>query len=162
MKEFYVLFDHLKSLYDNGLYEDVKVLADLLIGISESSSQNTASFFSSSTSISATSSTSSINNTGTNFASAPFQCDSKDKYMIYYLYGNAAFNLREFKLAESLFNKALQINKSNLRPKPKTLTSLVNNFKIQIKIGFFYLLSQIKGFRNGHLYQIQFTSMLIL
>ncbi len=126
MKEFYVLLDHLKSLYDNGLYDDVKALSDLLIGISESSSQTTASSLSSSASISTASSTSSINNTGINFASIPFQCDSKDKYMIYCLYGNAAFNLREYKLAESLFNKALQINKSNLRPKPKTLTSLVN------------------------------------
>ena len=119
MKEFYVLLDHLKSLYENGLYEDVKILSDLLIGICESSSP------SSSSSTSAASSTSSINNTSSTFAGVPFQCDSKDKYMIYYWYGNAAFNLREYKLAESLFNKALQINKSNLRPKPKTLTSLV-------------------------------------
>lgn len=62
-----------------------------------------------------------------------FVCDSKDKYMIYYLFGNAAFNLKEFKLAENLFNKALQINKSNLRPKPKTQSSLDCETDIQIK-----------------------------
>jgi tetratricopeptide (TPR) repeat protein len=61
-------------------------------------------------------------------SNAGFVIDSKDKYMIYYLFGNAAFNLKEYKLAESLFNKALQINKSNLRPKPKTQSTLVKFF----------------------------------
>jgi tetratricopeptide (TPR) repeat protein len=93
----------------------------------------------------------------------PFQCDSKDKYMIFYLYGNAAFNLREYKLAESLYNKALQVNKSNLRPKPKTLTSLVGlicwffNFK-----AFCFTNCILKGLRNWHFNEIQPTSMLLL
>lgn len=95
MNEFYALLDHTKQLFESGLYEDVKVFCDLLIGMVESSN-------------------------------AGFVCDCKDKYMIYYLFGNAAFILKEFKLAESLFNKALQINKSNLRPKPKTQSTLVS------------------------------------
>jgi tetratricopeptide (TPR) repeat protein len=69
-----------------------------------------------------------------------FVCDSKDKYMIYYLFGNAAFNLKEFKLAENLFNKALQINKSNLRPKPKTQSSLVSLIILNILFLLFYIL----------------------
>lgn len=59
-----------------------------------------------------------------------FACDPKDKYLIYYFFGNAAFHLKEFKLAENLFNKALQINKSNLRPKPKTQSSVVSTYVI--------------------------------
>ena len=94
MNEFFALLDHTKGLYEAGLYEDVKILCDLLIGMVDSSN-------------------------------AGFVTDSKDKYMIYYLFGNAAFNLKEYKSAESLFNKALQINKSNLRPKPKTQSTLV-------------------------------------
>jgi hypothetical protein len=142
MNEFYVMLEHLKSLYENGLYEDVKLLSDLLLGLNETTDSQTQSFLnnfssSSSFSTSATSSTSSIAN-GLNSATtsstvmgssstSTFQCgDSKDKYTILYYYGNSAFNLREYKLAESLFGKALQINKSNLRPKTKTLTSLVN------------------------------------
>ncbi len=100
MKDFQALLDHLKSLYDSGLYEDVKILSDLLNGMIES-----------------TATTTTANNN--NF-------DTKDKYMIYYLHGSAAFNLKEYKLAESLFNKALQTNKTNLRSKAKTLNTLVN------------------------------------
>lgn len=80
-----------------------------------------------------------------------FVCDSKDKYMIYYLFGNAAFNLKEFKSAENLFNKALQINKSNLRPKPKTQSStvcfLIINF---LKLLFYFIFKTKKGLRNRH------------
>lgn len=93
MNEFFVLLEHARTLYDSGLFEDVKLVCDLLVGLVESS--NTEGFV----------------------------CDSKDKYMIYYLFGNAAFSLKEYKLAENLFNKALLINKSNLRPKPKTQSS---------------------------------------
>jgi hypothetical protein len=100
MKEFFQLLDNLKSLYESELYEDVKIFADLLIGQIESASPSTA--------IATTSTT------------EPTIYDSKDKYTIYYWYGNAAFKLKEYKLAESLFNKALQINKSNLRSKSKT------------------------------------------
>ena len=124
MKEFYALLEHLKSLYDSGLYEDVKILADLLIGTTESSALSPTLF-----STASTSSSSSFSNlqqsSATSFSGIPFQCDLKDKYTILYLYGNAAFNLREYKMAETLFNRALQINKSNLRPKPKNLSSLV-------------------------------------
>lgn len=95
MNEFFVILDHAKGLYESGLYEDVKLICDLLIGMTESSNSD------------------------------GFVCDSKDKYMIYYLFGNAAFSLKEYKLAENLLNKALQINKSNLRPKPKTQSSVV-------------------------------------
>lgn len=126
MKEFYALSEHLKSLYENGLYEDVKMLADLLLGTTESSLASSPTLYSNNTSASTSaSSINSLPNTSTSFSGVPFLCDSKDKYMIYFWYGNAAFNLREYKLAESLFNKALQINKSNLRPKPKTLSGLV-------------------------------------
>ena len=161
MKEFYVLLDHLKSLYENGLYEDVKLIADLLLGITESSS-GFATSLSSSSSTSATSSTSSINNPNTSnsttnpsstnnngFSGVPFQCDSKDKYMIFYWYGNAAFNLREYKLAESLYNRALQINKSNLRPKPKTLTSLDSETDILIKFNLHLCLFYDKKYQEA-------------
>lgn len=100
MKEFHTLLDHLKSLYDSGLFEDVKMLADLLNGMIESTATTTTNSY--------------------NF-------DIKDKYTIYYLHGMAAFNLKEYKLAESLFNKALQTNKTNLRSKAKTLNTLVNS-----------------------------------
>lgn len=144
MEEFFILLENLKSLYDSGLYEDVKILADLLLGMYESSASFGGLFDlryipSSSVSSPSPSAPCSSNSTTTPIISAPrltvsgattsnsneFVFDPKDKYMIYNLYGNAAFNLREYKLAESLFNKALKINKSNLRPKPKTLTSLV-------------------------------------
>ncbi len=92
MKDFFVFFEHLKELYDDELYEDVKLLADLLNGVMESKGN---------------------------------LCDSKDKYMIYYYHGHAAFHLKEYRLAESVFNKALQMNKSNLRPKPKTISAPV-------------------------------------
>ena len=95
MNEFFVLLEHARTLYDSGLFEDVKLVCDLLVGLVESS--NTEGFV----------------------------CDSKDKYMIYYLFGNVAFSLKEYKLAKNLFNKALLINKSNLRPKPKTQSSSV-------------------------------------
>lgn len=97
MNEFFALLDHSKSLYEAGLYEDVKLICDLLIGMSESAN------------------------------SEGYVCDAKDKYMIYYLFGNSAFSLREYKLAENLLNKALHINKSNLRPKPKTQSSVVGS-----------------------------------
>jgi tetratricopeptide (TPR) repeat protein len=93
MKDFFIFFEHLKFLFESELYEDAKLLADILIGLMESKSS---------------------------------LCDPKDKYMVLYYYANAAFELRDYKLAESLFNKALQINKSNLRPKPKALSSLVS------------------------------------
>lgn len=53
--------------------------------------------------------------------------DLKDKYMLLYWYANATFNLREYKLAESLFYKALQTNKSTTsgRSRSKSLLSLV-------------------------------------
>jgi len=113
MKDFTLLLDQLKSLYDAELYEDVKILSDLLVGQIESSS-----------------SAFSLSEAGT---SSNAVCDSKDKYTIYYLYGNAAFNLKEFKLAEGLFNKALQVNKSNLRPKMKTLNQVDCETDITIK-----------------------------
>ena len=97
MKEFQTLIDHLKSLYDSGMYEDVKMLADLLNGMIESTATTT-------------------NNNS---------FDIKDKYTIYYLHGMAAFSLKEYKLAESIFNKALQTNKTSLRSKAKTLNTLV-------------------------------------
>lgn len=133
MKEFYALLDHLKSLYDNGLYEDVKLLADMLIASTDSSPMTPQPFFSSASTSTSFSSTSQ----GSAFTGIPFQCEPKDKYTLLYLYGNAAFNLREYKTAESLFNRALQINKSNLKPKPKNLTSLVH------KIKFFYFPSTL-------------------
>lgn len=86
----------MKSLYEDELYEDVKLLSDLLIGFVESKGSI---------------------------------CDPKDKYMLYYYYGNSAFYLNDYKLAENLYNKALQMNKSNLRPKPKTASSAVNKKK---------------------------------
>jgi hypothetical protein len=92
MKDFFVFLEHLKVLYEDEMYEDVKLLADLLTGVMETKSN---------------------------------LCDSKDKYMIYYYHGNAAFYLKEYHMAESLFNKALQMNKSNLRPKPKTISAPV-------------------------------------
>ena len=98
MIEFFYLLEHCKTLYESGMYEDVKLICDLLLGMVDSNISNAAGFV----------------------------CDSKDKYMIYYLFGNAAFCLKEYKLAENFFNKALQINKSNLRPKPKTLSSVVS------------------------------------
>lgn len=131
MKEFYSLLEHLKSLYETGLYEDVKILSDLLIGTTESSLLSSPSLFSSA-STSSSSSINSLQNSSSGFNGIPFQCDSKDKYMIFYCYGNAAFNLREYKLAESLFNKALQINKTNLKPKPKNLASLVRLLTYQL------------------------------
>lgn len=92
MKDFFIFYEHLKFLYDNELHEDVKLLADLLIGVIESKGN---------------------------------LCDQKDKYMIYYYYANSVFALKDYKFAESLYNKALQMNKSNLRPKPKAVTSPV-------------------------------------
>ena len=86
------MLEHAQGLFEAELYDDVKIICDLLIGLSESNL---------------------------------FECEPKDKYLIYFLYGESAFKLREYKLAESLFNKALQINKSNLRPKPKSQTSMV-------------------------------------
>ncbi len=80
MNEFYDLLEHSKNLYEACLYEDVKIISDLLIGMFESSN---------------------ISNV----------CEPKDKYLIYYLFGNAAFNLKEYKLAETMFHKALKIKK---------------------------------------------------
>ena len=93
MKDFYIFFEHLKSLYEDEMYDDVKLLSDLLIGLIESKRN---------------------------------LCDPKDEYMLYYYYGNSAFYLKDYKLAENLFNKALQMNKSNLRPKPRTVSSSVS------------------------------------
>jgi hypothetical protein len=93
MNEFFAMLEHAKFLYESGMYEDVKLICDLLIGMTEVPGSN------------------------------GFDC--KDKYMIYYLFANSAFNLKEYKLAEDLFNKALQINKSNLRPKAKIQSSSV-------------------------------------
>jgi len=109
MAEFYVLLEHVKNLTECELYEDVKVICDLLVGIAESTSSLTSSI------------------------ADGFVCEQKDKYMIYYLFGNAAFNLKEYKLAETLFNKALQINKSNLKPKTKAHTAVDCDTDINIK-----------------------------
>lgn len=135
MKDFFMLLDQLKSLYEAELYEDVKVLADLLIGQIESSSP---AF---SLSIGGTSSSAA--------ATSAIICESKDKYSIYYLYGNAAFNLKEFKLAESLFNKALQINKSNLRPKLKTLNQIDCETDITIKFNLNICLVNDKKYQEA-------------
>lgn len=134
MKEFYALLDHLKCLYDSGLYEDVKILADLLIATTESSTLTSQPFM-------PTASTSTSFSTSSTQTSTSFQCDPKDKYTLICLYGNAAFNLKEYKTAESLFNKALQINKSNVKPKPKNLNSLVF---IKL-ISFSFLIALIQG-----------------
>lgn len=119
MNEFFALLDHAKSLYEGGLFDDVKITCDLLIGVTESS-----------------------NNEGLVY-------DSKDKYMIYYLFGNAAFNLREYKLAENMFNKALQINKSNLRPKPKTQSSVDCETDILIKYNLHLCLMYEKKYQEA-------------
>lgn len=183
MKEFYALLDHLKSLYENGMYEDVKLVADLLLGVSSdvsnpnSNSNSTSNTATSSSNMPITSASMSPSSataanlsagsstetpgslasaTSTNlapgsFAAVPFQCDSRDKYMIYYWHGNAAFNLKEYKLAESLFNKALQINnKSNLRPKPKTLTSLDSDTDITIKYNLHLCLFYDKKYQEAY------------
>ena len=130
MKEFYALLDHVKGLYDSGLYEDVKILSDLLIAMTESSASTPQNFFPA-----ASTSTSFLTSSTQN--STSFQCDLKDKYTLLCLYGNAAFNLREYKTAESFFNKALQINKSNLKSKTKNLNNLVA-FNLKFKILYFY------------------------
>ncbi len=127
MNDFFILLDQLKTLYDAELYEDVKILSDLLIGLVESSAPISTSSFSGSTSSGSSSSSGIV-------------CESKDKYMIYYLYGNAAFHLKEFKLAESLFNRALQINKSNLRPKLKTPNQIDCDTDITIKFNLYVCL----------------------
>jgi len=119
MNEFFALLDHCKSLYEAGLYEDVKLICDLLIGMSESA------------------------------YSGGFVCDAKDKYMIYYLFGNAAFSLREYKLAENLLNKALQINKSNLRPKPKTQSSVDCETDINVKYNLHLCLMYEKKYQEA-------------
>jgi hypothetical protein len=119
MKEFFGLLDNLKNLYENELYEDVKLLADLLIGLIESSSSSLGSWSAASSAGQNNGSCSSSSSSQTEPMS-PFLFDSKDKYTIYQLYGNAAFHLKEYKLAESLYTKALQVNKSNLRSKTKT------------------------------------------
>jgi tetratricopeptide (TPR) repeat protein len=108
MKDFSVFYEQLKVLFDEELYEDVKLLCDLLIGYIESSSLSSCA-------------------------------DPKDKYMIYYYYGNSAFHLKEYKLAESLLNKSLQINKSNLKAKFKTSVAPVGIFIL--------LLSSKEGFK---------------
>ena len=94
MQDFQFFMEHNKVLFDACLYEDVKIISDLLIGLIESKNDGIV-------------------------------CDHKDKYTIYFLFGNSAFNLKEYKLAESLFNKALQMNKSNLRSKTKSLSYIV-------------------------------------
>jgi hypothetical protein len=81
LKEFSSLFETLKSLYEFELYDDVKILADLLISLVESYSPDEC------------------------------PCEPKDKYSIYFMFAQAAFSKRECLLAESLFNKALQLNK---------------------------------------------------
>lgn len=119
MNEFYVLLEQAKQLYESELFEDVKLICDLLVGLTESS-----------------------NSEGT-------VCDAKDKYMIYYLYGNAAFQLKEYKLADSLFNKALLINKSNLRPKPKTQASSDCDTDISIKYNLHLCLMNEKKYQEA-------------
>ncbi|RNA21357.1 anaphase-promoting complex subunit 7-like [Brachionus plicatilis] len=148
MKEFFALLDHLKSLYENGLYEDVKLLADLLIATTESSPVTSQPFFSSANTSTAFSSSSSQSSA---FSGIPFQCDPKDKYTILFLYANAVFNLREYKTAEALFNKALQINRSNLKSKPKTLTSLDSETDIQIKFNLHLCLFYDKKYQDAYL-----------
>jgi hypothetical protein len=66
MDEFYALLENLKSLYEAELFEDVKILSDLLIGMSES--PNIQIFL-----------------------------EAKDKYILYNLFGNAAFYLKDYK-----------------------------------------------------------------
>lgn len=104
MDEFYALLENLKSLYEAELFEDVKILSDLLIGMSES-------------------------------PNIQISLESKDKYILYNLYGNAAFYLKDYKLAESLLNKALQISRS----KAKASSVL----KIYFNIFFLKILSSI-------------------
>ena len=136
MNDFYSLLDQLKGLYEAELYEDVKILADLLTGLVESSS---SSAYSSSLSFtgSAASNTSDL------------VVESKDVYLIHYLHGNAAFNLKEFKLAESLFDKALQINKSNLRPKLKSLLQVDCETDITIKYNLHVCLLNDKKYQEA-------------
>ena len=119
MNEFYVLLEHVKQLYELELFEDVKLVCDLLVGLTESSN------------------------------SEGFVCDPKDKYMVYYLYGNAAFQLKEYKLADSLFNKALLVNKSNLRPKPKTQSSPDCDTDISIKYNLHLCLMYEKKYQEA-------------
>jgi len=135
MKDFFLLLDQLKSLYEAELYEDVKILSDLLLGQIESSSPSAFS----------------LSNAGTSSSTvvSSIVCESKDKYNIYYLYGNAAFNLKEFKLAENLFNKALHINKSNLRPKLKTLNQIDCETDIIIKFNLNVCLVNDKKYQEA-------------
>ncbi len=125
MAEFFVLLEHAKSLTESGLYEDVKLICDLLVGMTESTSASTST------------------------STEGFICESKDRYMIYYLFGNAAFNLKEYKLAEALFNKALQINKSNLRPKSKTQAVADCDTDITIKFNLHQCLMTEKKYQEA-------------
>ena len=131
MKDFVLLLEQLKSLNDAELYEDVKIVADLLIGLAESSSS-----FASNSNIASTS-------------ASTFSCEPKDKYLIYYLHGNAAFHLKEYRLAESMFNKALQINKTNLKPKLKSLNQLDSDTDIEIKFNLNVCLANDKKYQEA-------------
>jgi len=96
--------------------DDVKLLADLLIGFVESKGSI---------------------------------CDPKDKYMLYYYYGNSAYYLNDYKLAENLYNKALQMNKSNLRPKPKTVLSADCETDVTIKYNLHACLMRSKKLQEA-------------
>ena len=89
------------------------------------------------------------------------QVDLKDKYMLFYWYANAAFNLREYKLAESLFYKALQMNKSfsssNGRSKAKTLATLDSDTDIQIKFNLYLCLFYDKKYQEAYMIVINYS-----
>ena len=102
MNESTELVEHVRGLFEAGLYEDVCVFADILIGMLDSAESNG----------------------GGDFATT---CDPRDRQTVYQFYGQAALSLKRFKLAESLFSKALQLSKSSIRPsKSKTQSNLVS------------------------------------
>lgn len=217
MNEFQTLMEQLKFQFENGLYEDVKVMSDMLLAWSECSlepqqqhqqqQQSQSGGESSNVGISSgissevvgrvgggretiddndddenddeddqdnnnnnesqkqqsqqpmTSSNNNVTITNSTISSSSSSSsyltmvDAKDKYMIYYWYANAAFNFKEYKLAETLFGKALQTNRSALfsvsgsggsnssgfgggngrNSKTKSLSTLVKNVFLKFK-----------------------------
>ena len=135
MNDFTRLLDDMKILYELGMYEDVKVYADMLIGMIDSAHCSTADFATEACTSSVTFSDAprspllikdsmTTTTTSTMYSWSNALYDFREKYAIYSMYGHAAFKLNEFKLADNLYTHALQISKSHLRSKSRQPVSI--------------------------------------
>lgn len=79
------VYDHVKLLYDQGLYSSVTTLASMLLTTNDNSDILTCA----------------------------------EKYQTYVYYGDALTSLKEYKKAESMYRRALQLKKSLMKSKGK-------------------------------------------